>query len=324
MQEHLNKRLLLYVVAAMGIGLLLGWPNAGWTKGHGATVSAIMMVVVFLIVFPMMINLKVEALLKAGRNLKGLLLAVGSNFVWAPLVGWGLARAFLLGEPLLALGFLLVMVVPCSSMSIAYTGLSEGNLELATVAVALSFVLAIVAVPLWMTLFAAQYHVVVPMGDILTTILTVLVAPLILGYLTRLLSVRLLGEQRFQKLQPLFPALSLLAMYGIVFLIFFAKATMIIEKWLVVLLLLVPNSLFIGITLVVGTWINRRLKLSYRDNMAVIFFKHRQEQRHRDSDRYHGLPGAACGDPRGNHADFSDPVPGVLPEDGRMAAEVLR
>jgi len=270
LQEHLNRWLLLYVVLAMGLGLLIGHPNAAWISKNSSTVSNLTTLAVFFIIYPMMINLKLEALLKAGKNIKGLLLAVGDNFVWAPLIGWALAKVFLT-DPLLALGFLLVMVVPCSSMSIGYTGLSEGNLELATVVVALSFVLAVVAVPLWMTIFAANYSVPIPISDMLMSILTVLIAPMILGYLTRLALTRWLGEKKFQRLQPLFPSLSLLAMYGIVFMIFFAKATMIVDKWQTVLLLLVPNALFIAITLVVVTWLNKRLGLSYRDNMAVVF-----------------------------------------------------
>ena len=270
LQEHLNKWLLLYVVLAMGLGLAIGHPNAAWISKNSSTVSNLTTLAVFFIIYPMMINLKLEALFKAGKNLKGLLLAVGYNFVWAPLIGWVLAKVFLT-DPLLALGFLLVMVVPCSSMSIGYTGLAEGNLELATVVVALSFVLAVVAVPLWMTIFAANYSVPIPISDMLMSILTVLIAPMILGFLTRWVLTHWLGEERFRRLQPLFPSLSLLAMYGIVFMIFFAKATMIVDKWQTVLLLLVPNGLFVAITLVAVTWINRRLGLSYRDNMAVVF-----------------------------------------------------
>lgn len=270
LQEHLNKWLLVYVMLAMAAGLALGYPNAAWTKAHQDIVSTLTTLAVFFIIYPMMVNLKIEALLKAGKNIKGLSLAVLYNFLWAPLFGAALAAAFL-RDPLLALGFLLVMVVPCSSMSIGYTGLSGGNIELATVTVALSFVLAVLAVPLWMMLFASQYQVVVPIQDMLMSILTVLIAPMILGYLTRLALVRRLGEKGFQRLQPLFPSLSLIAMYGIVFLIFFAKATMIVDKWQTVAVLIFPNALFIATTLVVVTWLNRRLGLSYRDHMAVVF-----------------------------------------------------
>jgi ACR3 family arsenite transporter len=270
LHEHLNKWMLPYVVLAMAVGLAVGYPNAGWIQANAHTVGNLTTLMVFFIIYPMMINLKVESLLRAGKNVKSLTLAMLYNFVWAPLIGLALARAFL-GHPLLTLGFLLVMVVPCSSMSIGYTGLSKGNLELATVTVALSFVLAVVAVPFWMTLFAAQYHVTLPLKDMLTTILEVLIAPMAVGYLTRRMLVHWLGATRFQALQPLFPLLSLLALYGIVLMIFFAKATLIMTHWPTVLLLSVPNGLFIATTLVVVTWLNRRAGLSYEDHMAVVF-----------------------------------------------------
>jgi ACR3 family arsenite efflux pump ArsB len=270
LQEHLNRWLVAYVALAMAAGLALGYPNAGWIRSHQGAVSSLTAMAVFFIIYPMMINLKFAALKQASRNVKGLLLTVAFNFLWAPLAGWVLAR-FFLTDPTLAMGFLLVMVVPCSSMSIGYTGLSKGNLELATVAVALSFVLAVVAVPLWMTLFAAGYDVPVPVGDMLKSILTVLIAPMLLGHFTRHLLHRRLGEQRFQQLQPLFPIVSLLAMYGIVFMIFLAKARLIVDQWPTVLMLLVPNGMFIALTLAVATWVNRRFGLSYADNMAVVF-----------------------------------------------------
>jgi ACR3 family arsenite efflux pump ArsB len=105
----------------------------------------------------------------------------------------------------------------------------------------------------------------------LVSILTVLIAPMILGYLTRRLVIRTLGEGRLQGLQPVLSSASMLAMFAIVFLIFFAKADMIVAKWSTVLLLLVPNALFIGLTLVGATWLDRRLGIDYREHMAVVF-----------------------------------------------------
>ncbi|MDR7519995.1 MAG: hypothetical protein QN123_10570 [Armatimonadota bacterium] len=43
------------------------------------------------------------------------------------------------------------------------------------------------------------------------------------------------------------------------------------HQWQTVVALVVPNALFIAITLVVVTWVNRRAGLSYRDHMAVVF-----------------------------------------------------
>jgi ACR3 family arsenite transporter len=268
--QHLNRFLLGYALAMMGLGLALGYPAAVWTKQHSSLLSNLTTVGVFLIIFPMMVNVRFGALVKAGRNVKGLLLALAFNFLWAPLVGWGLAHLFL-HDHLLALGFLLVMVVPCSSMSIAYTGLAEGDLELATVVVASSFLLSLAAVPAWMTLFASGYSVPVPLHDLLVSIVEVLLAPMLLGFLTRHLIVRRRGHEAVKRLQPLLSAASMLAMFVIIFLIFFAKEQMIAARWQTVLLLLVPNALFIALTLLAATWLDRRLGLSYREHMAVVF-----------------------------------------------------
>ena len=269
-QEHLNRWMLAYVSLAIVAGLMLGSAAAGWTKANAASIGLITIAAVFLIIYPMMVNVRFEALLRAGRNLRGIGIALALNFVWAPLVGWVLATVFL-SDPLLALGFLLVMVVPCSSMAIGYTGLAKGDLELATVVVALSFVLAIVAVPLWMTLFASRYAVEVPIGDLINSILTVLVAPMIHGYATRRGLLRWLGNARFATIAPLFPALSLLGMYSIVFLIFFGKASLIIDRWQTVAILLVPNAIFMSATLLLVTWLDRRLGMGFEEHMAVAF-----------------------------------------------------
>ena len=86
-QEHLNKWLLGYVLLAMLLGLLIGRPTVAWTQSHQSLVSTLTTVAVFFIVYPMMINLKLEALVQAGKNVRGLSLSVLYNFLWAPLVG---------------------------------------------------------------------------------------------------------------------------------------------------------------------------------------------------------------------------------------------
>lgn len=270
LQQHLSRWLVVYAIAAMVLGVAAGEPAQAWARANTNTLGLLTTVAVFLIIYPMMVNVRFGALGRAGRNVRGLALGLAYNFIWAPLLGYGLAHLFL-RDPTLAVGFLLVMVVPCSSMSIAYTGLAEGDLELATVVVAASFVLAIAAVPVWMSVFAAGYHVPVPLHDMLVSILEVLIAPMVAGYLTRAGLVRWRGHLAVKRLQPALASASLLAMFLIVFLIFFAKTDMIVAKWGTVLLLLVPNALFIAITLGAATWLDRRLGLSYRDHMAVVF-----------------------------------------------------
>ncbi len=269
-QAHLSKWLMVYAMGAITAGLAAGYPARTWAGHHSGDLSTLTTVAVFLVIYPMMVNLRIEAMVSAGRNVRGLGLALVYNFVWAPLVGLVLVRVFL-HDPLLALGFLLVMVVPCSSMSIAYTGLAKGDVELATVIVAFSFVVALLAVPLWMMAFAAGYDIPLPLGSMMVSILTVLLAPMLAGWLTRKGIVARGGPGALSRLQPLLSAASMLAMFAIIFLIFFAKAPMIVDRWQTVLLLLIPNALFMATTLGLATWLNRRIGLSYSEHMAVVF-----------------------------------------------------
>jgi ACR3 family arsenite efflux pump ArsB len=202
--------------------------------------------------------------------LKGLGLTLIYNFVWAPILGFVLSRLFL-HDPTVGLGFLLVMVVPCSSMSIGYTGLAGGNIELATVAVATSFVTAIAAIPFWLSILAGAYNVPVPMGILMNAILTVLILPMILGYLTRVLLIRWLGETGFKRVAPLFPTMTLSSMFLIVFLIFFMKAAILVQKWQLMAWLIVPNLIFVILTLLLITWVDKKMGLSYEDHMGIVF-----------------------------------------------------
>jgi ACR3 family arsenite efflux pump ArsB len=73
LQEHVNKSLLGYVLVAIAPGLAIGEPSSGSLTANQQTLAVLTNVAVFLflIVYPMMINLKPEALLQTRKNAKG-------------------------------------------------------------------------------------------------------------------------------------------------------------------------------------------------------------------------------------------------------------
>jgi ACR3 family arsenite efflux pump ArsB len=270
LQEHLSRWIVGYVAAAMVLGLLVGYPAEAIAEAHSGLLDTLATVLVFAVVYPMMVNLRLGAVASAARHWRILALALGYSFLWAPSIGYVLSRVFLRDSDL-AIGFLLVMVVPCSSMSVGYTGLAKGNVELATLVVGSSFLVAMLAAPAWMALFAGRYQVPLPIGEMLATVAEVLLAPMVLGTLTRTALERRLGPSGYERLQPLFPAASLLAMFALIGVLFFAKAGLILDRWSTVVLLVVPTALYIALSLALETWVDRRLGLSYRDHMAVVF-----------------------------------------------------
>ncbi len=272
LKNHLDKFLPVYVTIAMILGFLVGLHIN--VKKYHEVFHWLNLAVVISMIYPMMINLRLGELKNSMKQGKQLGIGLTMGLIVAPILMWffiWLIGLFYPLNPQLELGLMLSMVVPCSSMSIAYTGFSRGNLELATIIVAFSFILAIITVPGWLAIYAASSHISVPTNLLIITIIEVVLVPMFFGILTRWYLIRSRGTEGFLKLKPLFPAISLIGMYLIVFLIFMEKAKLIAKKPEMVLIALVPLILYYAISLGLLTYLNKALKISYRDHMAITF-----------------------------------------------------
>ena len=272
LKDHLDKYLPIYVIAGMLLGYFLG--QGINVHRYKSTFKVLNLVVVISMIYPMMINLKVRELKNSAKLWKQLTIAIVMGLVVSPLLMFGIIKflaLFMKINPKLSLGLLLAVVVPCSSMSIAYTGFTDGNLELATIIVAISFTLAIAVVPAWLGVFASSYHLSISSWLLVKTILIVVVIPMILGIITREILMRTIGPEKFVQVQPLFSAISLIGMYIIVTLIFMEKAKLIGSKPMIVLFALLPIFLYYVVGLVFMTYFNKFIKIPYKDHMAITF-----------------------------------------------------
>ena len=272
LKNHLDKFLPVYVTISMLIGFFVGLHIN--VEKYKSLFHWLNLAVVISMIYPMMINLRLGELKKSMKQGKQLGIGLTMGLVVAPILMWFLI--WLIGQfytisSQLALGLMLSMVVPCSSMSIAYTGFSRGNLELATIIVAFSFILAIITVPGWLAIYAVSSNVSVPTMLLIITIIEVVFVPMFFGIITREALIRKKGTEGFLRLKPLFPAISLSGMYAIVFLIFMEKAKLIAKKPEIVAIALIPLILYYLISLGLLTYLNKALKIPYKDHMAITF-----------------------------------------------------
>ncbi len=270
LKKHLDKFIPLYVPILMASGLLLGLPLHHIVKDHKAVFGVLNLVVVVSMIYPMMVGLNMGEMKNSFKMWKILLFGLIMGLVYPPVVMYLLSMLIPMNR-YIAFGLILAVAVPCSSMSIAYTGLSKGNTELAMILVALSFILALVSVPFWLSIFGSNYHVPAPLFQILKTIIMIVVIPMTLGYATQQSIILKGGKKAFSKAKSAFPVMSLLGMYTIIFLIFTEKATMIVDKWHAIMIALIPLSLYYILTLIGMTALSLLLRIKYNDHMAVTF-----------------------------------------------------
>ncbi len=270
LNKHLKKFLLLYSILAIGIGWVLGLQFSDFARANKKLFSHIITVIVFLMIYPMMINLNLEKILKIFKKPKPILLSLIYNFIIAPVLSFLLIALFIHNK-LLALGFLLVMIIPGSSMSLGYTGLAGGDMEVATISLGINYLLIPVMLPLWLKALGTTYNVPVPLGLLLKTILIVLIIPMIVGDLTRRGILKKYGKEKFLDLKPLFGCITMIMMLLIVMLIFFLKAPILLKKWQVMIHLAIVNTIFLTIMLAIITIIDKVFKLSYEEHMGIAF-----------------------------------------------------
>lgn len=270
LRNHLDRFLAVYVVISIVVGLLLGLRDWSWIPAHKSLLSTTQMAAIIIMIFPMMVMLNFSGLAKAFKSWKMLAVVLLMNFVWGPVMAIVLGDLFV-SNPLLRLGVFIAWLVPCSSMSIGYVGLMRGNIEAATAMVAITFILAIPIIPLLAGWYGAAYHINVPMSLLVTTIIEIIIVPMILGLITHSLLVRKIGKERFRHYAPIFPSVTMLGMFLIVFIIFFTNARMIETHISSVFGIFYVAMIFGTISLVFLTFALKAMKFDYWDAAAALF-----------------------------------------------------
>jgi len=234
--EVMHKYLPLWVAISISLALFIGYRSPQSVKGLKPAIPFLL----FVMLYPMMINLRVEDIGKALKDWKLFFVAVLMNFLLTPILGTLWTRIlFSQADPYLAAGFILKVTAPCSGMVAAWTGYAKGKVESALIVVALSMILAIFLVPFWMWALAGMYVEIDP-WMIFKKMLLIVVLPLAAGLVTRKMLVKKYGPKQYkQRIAPYFPAISTCGMLLMVFIIISTQAVLIVGNfhWMLLIIL---------------------------------------------------------------------------------------
>ncbi|HUZ17223.1 MAG TPA: bile acid:sodium symporter [Spirochaetia bacterium] len=268
---NLRKNLLWYSLGSIAVGWVLGLAFPSFAAQQAGFFKTITTVLVFFMIYPMMVNLNIEKMVDVAKDPKAVLLSLAYNFIVTPAISFALAALFFRNNPEIALGFWLVMLIPGSSMSLGYTGLTKGNLEVGAIALGLNFIIVPFILPFVMHILGGAYNVHVPLGSLIWTVVLVLLLPMVLGDLTRRLILRGAGKKGYEAAKPLLSTVTMVGMLLVVAVIFFTKAELLAEKWRVLVPLAAVTLLYLLVMFPVMTWINHRAGLSYEEHMGIAF-----------------------------------------------------
>ncbi|MCL4459161.1 MAG: bile acid:sodium symporter [Chloroflexi bacterium] len=223
----------------------------------------------FMMMYPAMTNVRLDELGQAFRSPKQLLIVAFFNYAVAPFFMYALAKIFLASHTELATGLVLYGIAPCIAMVIIFTFLAKGNTPLALVLVAFNSIVQMILIPLYAKVLIGEVHFDVRVvGE---SVILYLGLPLLLGFLTRQVGIKRVGEEGFEQFKVFLNALSILGLLFTLVVMFALKGDLILERPLIVVEMAIPMTIFFFVIFNVVYLTGWRLGLNYRDAVAVAF-----------------------------------------------------
>src|SRR5699024_3071772 len=132
----LDKLQTIIILFAVGLGFLLGQVNI-----IEQYVKTLVIPYIFLMLYELFLSFLLQQLKRAFLNIQFLGANTIINFIWTPVMAWGLGSIFLADYPALWIGFIMLMVTPCTDWYLAFTGIAKGNVSLSTSVLPINLIL---------------------------------------------------------------------------------------------------------------------------------------------------------------------------------------
>ncbi|MDG5789271.1 bile acid:sodium symporter [Evansella sp. AB-P1] len=257
----LEKLYSFVIFLAVVIGISIGQVEVIRTNAESLIVP--LLVAMLYITF---LQIPIEEIRNAFRNTTFTYTSVLINFVWTPIFAWLLAMIFLGDNPALYIGFIMLMVTPCTDWYLIFTGIARGNVALSTAILPLNLVLQIMLLPVYLLIFGGTTGVI-DLGFLLESILIVLFIPFVLALLTKLSlrSKQVLRENLINRLSVLpivFLSLAIVAMFA-------SQGQIVINNLEIIWQMMIPLLLFFVINYMVGQKIGQVMKFPYADRTSL-------------------------------------------------------
>ena len=262
--ENVNKFQSFIILFMVFIGIILGQIDL-IQKYSEYLIMPSLMAMLFLV----FIQIPIRDITKSFKNMKFTLTSICINFLWTPILVFILGRVFLGNNPDLLIGFVMLMVTPCTDWYLIFTGIAKGNVALGASILPLNLILQLILLPVYVLLIG-QSSVKMDVLNLLNGVVVSLIIPLFGALIYRKLVISKKGIDYFEKnivskacdYQGYFLNIAIVFMFA-------SQGKILLKNPQILLRLLIPVLLFFIINLIVGQFVGKRLNLSQEDNVAL-------------------------------------------------------
>ncbi len=272
-----ERFLTLWVGAGMVLGVVLGLllPDlfASIAALEVARVNLVVAVLIWLMIYPMMIQIDFSAIKNVGKKPQGLLLTLVINWLIKPfsmaLLGWLFFKVFFAGlvdaqtaSEYIA-GMILLGVAPCTAMVFVWSQLTKGDANYTLVQVSVNDLIMIFAFAPIAAFLLGVSDIQVPWQTLLISVLLYVVLPLVAGVLTRKWLSADRHSERLAHFMAAIKPFSVLGLISTVVILFALQAQTIVAKPFDILLIAIPLMLQTYGIFFIAYFIARRMRLAH-------------------------------------------------------------
>lgn len=215
-----------------------------------ANVNLVVAVFIWVMIYPMMVNVDFASIKDVGKKPKGLCITLIVNWLIKPFTMAALGILFFeyifydLIDPHSAkeyiAGMILLGVAPCTAMVFVWSQLVRGDANYTLVQVSINDIIMVFAFAPIAAFLLGVTNVVVPWETLLLSVMLYVIMPLAAGYITRKIIDGPSSRERINHFTAKVKPLSVIGLLATVVLLFGFQAQTIIDKPLVIALIAIP------------------------------------------------------------------------------------
>ncbi|SFM32500.1 arsenite transporter, ACR3 family [Marinobacter zhejiangensis] len=264
-ERYLSLWVALCIACGVGIGAMLPDTFQAIASIEYANVNLVVAVFIWVMIYPMMVNVDFASLRDVGKKPKGLCITLVVNWLIKPFTMAALGILFFehvfagFVEPDTAkeyiAGMILLGVAPCTAMVFVWSQLVRGDANYTLVQVSINDIIMVFAFAPIAALLLGVTDVVVPWETLLLSVILYVVIPLSAGYATRRLLDGSGDQERITAFTARIKPFSIMGLLATVILLFGFQAETILNTPMVIALIAIPLLIqSYGIFIVAYAW----------------------------------------------------------------------